>query len=134
MLHVLQTIPLLRIFDVAKARGFYLDFLGFQVDWEHRFDERAPLYLQISRAGCVLHLTEHHGDCCPGSTVFVRVGGLEEFHREITAKGYGYMRPGIEIAPWNAKVMEVIDPFGNRLRFNEDLVRPETVSRLQQST
>ncbi len=134
MLHVLQTIPLLRIFDVAKARGFYLEFLGFQVDWEHRFDERAPLYLQISRAGCVLHLTEHHGDCCPGSTVFVRVGGLEEFHREITAKGYSYMRPGIEIAPWNAKVMEVIDPFGNRLRFNEDLVQPETVSRLQQST
>ena len=29
------------------------------------------------------------------------------------------MRPGIEVAPWNARVMEVIDPFGNRLRFNE---------------
>jgi hypothetical protein len=125
-LHVLQTIPLLRIFDVGKARGFYLDFLGFQVDWDHRFDPQAPLYMQISRAGCVLHLTEHHGDCCPGSTVFVRVAGLEEFHREITAKGYSSMRPGIEVAPWNAKVMEVIDPFGNRLRFNEDLAQRET--------
>lgn len=40
-------------------------------------------------------------------------------HREITAKGYRLMRPGIELAPWNARVMEVIDPFGNRLRFNE---------------
>jgi Glyoxalase superfamily protein len=29
------------------------------------------------------------------------------------------MRPGIELAPSNARVMEVIDPFGNRLRFNE---------------
>jgi hypothetical protein len=28
---------------------------------------------------------------------------------------------GLEIAPWNARVMEVTDPFGNRLRFNEDL-------------
>lgn len=37
----------------------------------------------------------------------------------ITAKGYRLMRPGIELAPWNARVMEVIDPFGNRLRFNE---------------
>lgn len=55
--------------------------------------------------------------------MFVRTTDLEDFHREITAKGYGYMRPGVEIAPWNAKVMEVTDPFGNRLRFNEDLKR-----------
>jgi hypothetical protein len=34
------------------------------------------------------------------------------------------LRPGIEVAPWNAKVMEVTDPFGNRLRFNEDLPKP----------
>lgn len=35
-------------------------------------------------------------------------------------RGYGRARPGIEEAPWNAKVMEVTDPFGNRLRFSED--------------
>ena len=121
MLSVQQTIPILRIFDLGKAREFYLDFLGFRVDWEHRFDADAPAYLQVSRDKCVLHLTEHHGDCCPGSTVFVRISGIEEFHREITAKGYGYARPGIELAPWNAKLMEVTDPFGNRLRFNEYL-------------
>ena len=120
---VLQTIPILRIFDVDKAREFYVGFLGFTVDWEHRFDDRAPLYMQISRGRLVLHLSEHHGDACPGSTVFVRLTGLEAYHGEITAKGYGHMRPGIEQAPWNARVMEVIDPFGNRLRFNEDAAR-----------
>ncbi len=26
-------IPILRIFDEAKARAFYVDFLGFTVDW-----------------------------------------------------------------------------------------------------
>jgi uncharacterized glyoxalase superfamily protein PhnB len=30
----------------------------------------------------------------------------------------------VEIAPWNAKLMQVTDPFGNRLRFNEDLPSP----------
>ena len=49
-----QAIPLLRIFDVASARDFYLGFLGFGVDWEHRFEPGAPLYLQVSRDGCVL--------------------------------------------------------------------------------
>lgn len=34
------TIPILRIFDEAKAKEFYVAFLGFSVDWEHRFGER----------------------------------------------------------------------------------------------
>ena len=118
---MLQTIPILRIFDIAKAKEFYAGLLGFTIDWEHRFDDAAPVYMQVSRAGLVLHLTEHHGDCCPGSTVYVRMTGLDEFHREITAKGYGYLRPGVEQTFYGTKCMEVIDPFGNRIRFNEDL-------------
>lgn len=124
-MEVLQTIPLLRIFSIDKAREFYVGFLGFQIDWEHRFEADAPLYVQISRDGCVLHLTEHYGDCCPGATVFLWMTGLSEYHAEITARNYPYMRPGIEEAPWNARLMEVIDPFGNRLRFNEDQVEED---------
>jgi uncharacterized glyoxalase superfamily protein PhnB len=120
---VLETIPILRIFSVDKAREFYIDFLGFKIDWEHRFDEKAPLYMQISRDGCVLHLSEHYGECCPGSTVFLRVSGVEEYHREISAKGYGYMRPGLERTFHNSKQVSVIDPFGNRIRFDESLGR-----------
>ena len=118
-LTVVQTVPILRIFDVTKAKDFYVGFLGFAVDWEHRFDPAAPLYMQVSRGGCALHLSEHHGDACPGSTVFLRVTGLDAYHREITAKGYGYLRPGIEPTFHNSRGMEVIDPFGNRLRFDE---------------
>jgi catechol 2,3-dioxygenase-like lactoylglutathione lyase family enzyme len=39
-----RTTPILRIFDEAKAKEFYVDFLGFKVDWEHRFEETLPLY------------------------------------------------------------------------------------------
>ena len=123
-LNVHATIPILRIFDVAKAREFYVGFLGFGVDWEHRFDDRAPLYMQVSRGGLTLHLSEHHGDACPGSTVFLRVTGLEPFHAEISAKGYGYMRPGLERTFHNSRQVEVIDPFGNRLRFDEPADTP----------
>jgi catechol 2,3-dioxygenase-like lactoylglutathione lyase family enzyme len=117
----LQTVPIFRIFDEAKAREFYVEYLGFRIDWEHRFEPNMPLYMQISRGGLTLHLSEHYGDACPGSTVFVRMTGIDELHAELTAKQYKYLRPGVEIAPWNAKCMEVIDPFGNRIRFNEDL-------------
>jgi hypothetical protein len=120
-LEVLETIPIFRIFSVEKAKEFYVGFLGFKIDWEHRFNEKAPLYMQVSHAGCVLHLTEHYGDCCPGSTVFVRVKNIEGYHREISAKGYGFMRPAVEKTFHNSKGMEVIDPFGNRIRFDESL-------------
>ena len=115
------TIPILRIFDVDKARDFYQGFLGFQVDWEHRFDERAPVYMQVSRDGLTLHLTEHHGDCCPGSKVFVWMVGIEEFHNNITSRGYEYMRPGMETSFYGSRCVEVTDPFGNRISFNEEI-------------
>lgn len=121
MVEFQKTVPILRIFDVAKAKEFYVGFLGFTVDWEHRFDDNSPAYIQVSRAGLTLHLSEHHGDACPGSTVFVWMTGIEEFHTEITGKGYKYLRPGIEATFYDAKCVQVIDPFGNRIRFNEDM-------------
>lgn len=112
-------IPILRIFDVDKAYEFYRDFLGLTVDWEHRFHAGMPLYAQVSRGGLKLHLSEHHGDASPGSTVFVWMRGIVDFHRELTSKAYRYNRPGLESAPWDAKSVEVNDPFGNRIRFSE---------------
>jgi catechol 2,3-dioxygenase-like lactoylglutathione lyase family enzyme len=71
-----KTIPILRIFNVEKAKEFYVDYLGFSVDWEHHFEDNTPAYIQISRDGLMLHLSEHHGDCCPGSTAFVWMTGI----------------------------------------------------------
>jgi len=116
-----KTIPILRIFSVDKAREFYVEYLGFSIDWEHHFEDNTPAYIQVSRNGLTLHLSEHHSDSCPGSTVFVWMAGIEEFHRELGEKNYRYLRPGLETTFYNANCVQVIDPFGNRIRFNEDL-------------
>ena len=116
-----MVIPIFRIFDEAKAREFYIDWLGFKVDWEHRFEDNTPLYMQVSRGDITLHLSEHHGDACPGSKAFIVFEGLPEYHRELIEKKYKYNRPGLEIAPWNARTMTVIDPFHNQLLFSESL-------------
>jgi catechol 2,3-dioxygenase-like lactoylglutathione lyase family enzyme len=113
-----QAIPIIRIFDVAKAHEFYGGFLGFAVDWEHRFAAGLPLYMQVSRAGLLLHLSEHHGDASPGANAFVPMRGIRAFHAELAAKRYSYMNPGLEDMPWGLQIT-VSDPFGNRLRFCE---------------
>ncbi|MBU2581516.1 MAG: hypothetical protein KJ622_07345 [Alphaproteobacteria bacterium] len=76
-------IPIFRCFDEAKAKEFYCGFLGFQVDFEHRFAPDAPLYFQVSRDGVALHLSEHHGDVTPGSTVRIEVDDIEALHGEL---------------------------------------------------
>lgn len=121
-------VPILRIFDIAKADEFYLGFLGFSVDWDHRFDANAPLYRQISRGRLLLHLSEHHGDGSPGARLRVMMHGVEAFHREISSKSYRYMRPGLEETPWGTLETGVIDPFGNLIRFCEPIERSQTES------
>jgi uncharacterized glyoxalase superfamily protein PhnB len=112
-----KTTPILRIFDEAKAREFYVDFLGFKVDFEHRFEPGLPLYMQVSRDGCVLHLSEHYGDASPGSALRIETADLDAYQRELLAKGYKFARPGIEAMPWGTRDMSIQDPFGNRLTF-----------------
>lgn len=109
-------IPILRIFDEAKAREFYVGFLRFEVDWEHRFEPGLPLYMSISRDGCVLHLSEHHGDATPGSALRIPVCDIDALHAGLAAEPYKFARPGIEDRPWG-RDMSVTDPFGNRLVF-----------------
>lgn len=113
-----DAIPILRIFDEVKAREFYLGFLGFSVDWEHRFSDNAPLYMQVSRGVVRLHLSEHHGDASPGARVFIPMHGIDELHAELRARDYKYNKPGINTVDWGLEIT-THDPFGNRITFCE---------------
>ncbi|MGD0969147.1 MAG: glyoxalase superfamily protein [Candidatus Aquilonibacter sp.] len=119
-----RAIPVLRIFDVAKAREFYLDYLGFSVEFEHRFHDGAPLFMGIVRDGLELFLSEHHGDGSPGARVRIEMQGVDELHDELSAKGYRYMNPGIQEQDWGTRDLSVVDPFGNHLIFSERVANP----------
>ncbi len=110
-------IPILRIFDEAKAREFYLDYLDFDVVFEHRFDAAAPLYMEVRRGECVLHLSEHSGDATPGAAIRIEVEDVRAYHAELMAKSYKYARPGVERMPWGLDEMTVRDNFSNRIVF-----------------
>ncbi|WP_312416390.1 glyoxalase superfamily protein [Shinella sp.] len=113
-----QAVPIVRIFDVAKAHEFYLGFLGFSVDWEHRYGDNFPLYTQVSRDNLRLHLSEHAGDATPGGNMVVYMKGIRAFQKELIDKNYRYMKPGLEDEGSRLEVT-VIDPFQNRIRFME---------------
>jgi catechol 2,3-dioxygenase-like lactoylglutathione lyase family enzyme len=114
-----RAIPVLRIFDLAKAREFYGEFLGMSWDWEHRFEPALPVFAQVSRGGLVLFLSEHFGDGTPGTKLILRMRGLDAFRTELLARSYRHARPGVEDQPWGWRDMTIVDPFGNRLVFSE---------------
>jgi hypothetical protein len=82
-----KTTLILRIFDEVKAKEFYVDFLSFKIDWEHRFEPGLPLYMQISKDSCILHLSEHHGDASPGAAMRIETKELEAFQKQLCGKG-----------------------------------------------
>ena len=116
---VQSVIPILRIFDEAKAKEFYVDWLGFKIDWEHRFEENFPLYMQVSAEGIQLHLSEHHGDGTPGTQLHIYCTGLKEFQQKLNNKNYKYGKPGLKETFYDTWSMTVHDPFGNQLIFDE---------------
>ncbi|MNJ99254.1 Bleomycin resistance protein [compost metagenome] len=115
-MYISAATPIIRIFDEAKATEFYLDFLGFKSDWEHRFGENFPVYLQVRRSSLILHLSEHYGDATPGSAIFIPIDDIDALHAELLAKDYKNAKPGVEDLPWG-RMMDITDPFGNHLRF-----------------
>jgi catechol 2,3-dioxygenase-like lactoylglutathione lyase family enzyme len=114
-----RTVPIFRIFSLEKAREFYIDFLGFKVDWEHRFAPDAPVYMQMSRDGLAIHLSEHHGDGTPGSLAYIYTTGVKALHRELNDKNYRHNHPGLQEREWGMTDLIVTDPFNNRIVFAE---------------
>ncbi|MEM7299626.1 MAG: glyoxalase superfamily protein [Pseudomonadota bacterium] len=110
-------IPILRSFDETKAREFYLDFLGFDLVFEHRFDPNAPLYMGVQLGGCHLHISEHFDDACPGAAVRIEVDDVRAFCRELNAKKYKNARPEVMKQSWGFYDMAIDDPAGNRIIF-----------------
>ena len=112
-------IPILRIFDEAMARGFYLNYLGAAETFSHRFDPKAPLYLRVQLHGADLHLSEHYGDATPGSSIRLRIEDLPRYGAELIKAAYANANPSITEQPWGLD-MPISDPFGNRIIFCQD--------------
>jgi catechol 2,3-dioxygenase-like lactoylglutathione lyase family enzyme len=112
-------VPILRIFDRTKAVEFYIDYLGFRLDWEHGGHvDHSPLYAQVSRGAAVLHLSEHHGDASPGGAALIPVVDVSGLHDELHGRAYDFAKPGVRSEDWG-RVMVVVDPFHNRLVFHQ---------------
>lgn len=121
------TIPVLRIFSEQTAKAFYVDFLGFTLDFGGPAGGPGdPFYGQVSRPGATLQLTEQPYEPGPGATVDIWLTGLDDLRDELIARDHGVFGPALGVPPigevhWGARVLIIADPFGNHLRLSEPL-------------
>lgn len=113
-----RVFPQLRMTDWQRSRRFYIDGLGFTVDWEHRFYPGSPVFTQITREGLSLFLTEHAGDCQVGGAAYLVVDNVDALYEEIRERGIEVVEPPTDTS-WGRREMTLKDPDGNTLRFSQ---------------
>ena len=102
-----EAIAVLRVTDASRSADWYRR-LGYEVEWEHRFEPGLPLFVSIALGGAArLFLSEHEGDAPPDSLVHLRVDDVDVVAQEFAS-------PVIDL-PW-AREVHLTDPDGNRLR------------------
>lgn len=115
-----EVFPTLRITDEARSRAFYVEGLGFTVDWEHRFEPGFPVFMQISRGGRSLYLSQHRDDCQVGGLVYLYVSDVDAWHAAAVAAGLALSGPP-ESQPWGVRDFRLTDPDGNQLNIGTRL-------------
>jgi catechol 2,3-dioxygenase-like lactoylglutathione lyase family enzyme len=113
-------IPQLRITNAEQSLRFFVEMLGFQIDWEHRFEPGFPLFVQLTRQGQTIFLTEHTGDCQVGGAVYFIVPDAARCMSEFEQKGIVPTNP-LTNMPWGTQEFVLTDPDGNRLRFASEV-------------
>ena len=110
-----KVIPTFRITDYEKSKSFYIDGLGFSIDWEHRFEPDFPVYMQITRDGLSLSLSQHTGDCQVGGLVHIFVESVDDWYSDFQSRGVSVKQRPNEGIP-GLRIMTVVDPDGNQIR------------------
>ena len=109
-------IPHLRILDYQKAVDFYVDSLGFKIDFEWRHEPGFPVYMGICLGTLYIHLSEHEGSgpSGQGRGLTLSVTNADSWFETLKHKGIKFEQE-IQTQPWGSREFIMHDPFGNTI-------------------
>ncbi|MEK3884904.1 glyoxalase superfamily protein [Paenibacillus sp. PL2-23] len=111
-----KVIPAFRITDYERSKSFYVEGLGFHVDWEHRFEPNFPVFVQITKDHMTIYLTEHAGDCQVGGLIHLFVPHVDSWYNELLSKHEILVIEPPHEDLEGLRMMTITDPDGNQLR------------------
>ncbi|MBZ0189894.1 MAG: VOC family protein [Candidatus Obscuribacterales bacterium] len=119
-----KIVPVLQIDDGDEAKAFYVDKLGFELDFEWRHEPGFPVFMGVKKGELYIHLSEH-GKGHSGSEVYIFVDDIEYWHTRCKTNGIS-IEQGPEKKPWGNTDMLLKDPHRNSLRFSQGATHEPT--------
>lgn len=114
-----RSTPILRVADLDASLTYYVDQLGFHVEW------RDGSVASVQRGGAALMLSQ--GDQGhAGTWVWIGVADADAAHEELKRRGTIVRHPPTNY-PWGSREAHVADPDGNVLRLGSDVRAGEPV-------
>jgi catechol 2,3-dioxygenase-like lactoylglutathione lyase family enzyme len=107
-----RAIPILPAEDLAAAKTFYVDGLGFRVAFEASEDGRTGL-LGLERGTINLTLDSPMDGHGRNACVSLQVNDADAYYREWSAK-VAVLRPPHD-EDWGARTFDLLDPSGNTI-------------------
>ena len=114
-------VPVLSVGSYEETISHYVEWLGFNVDWEYR-EEQLPFVISITRDGFSFMLTEldtsSESETSTGSWTTIYVSDIEAMSEELNSRRSNSVK--IELYPPNdIAQIHVIDPWKNLLVFEQ---------------
>ena len=103
--------PILRVEDIARSRRYYVETLGFSLDWD------AEAMISVSRDGKSIMLCEREQGQ-PGTWLWIGVEDADALFAEVSARGARIRTPPRNFT-W-AYEFQVEDPDGHVLRIGSE--------------
>ena len=110
-----SVVPVLSVGSYEETVSHYVEWLGFNVDWEYR-EEQLPFVISITRDGFSFMLAE--SETTTGSWTTIYVSDVEAMSEELNSRRSNSVK--IELYPPNdIAQIHVIDPWKNLLVFEQ---------------
>ena len=108
-------VPVLSVGSYEETVSHYVEWLGFNVDWEYR-EQQLPFVISITRDGFSFMLAE--SETSTGSWTTIYVSDSEAMSEELNSRRSNSVK--IELYPPNdIAQIHVIDPWKNLLVFEQ---------------
>ena len=116
-----NVVPVLSVGSYEETVSHYVEWLGFNVDWEYR-EKQLPFVISITRDGFSFMLTEldtsSESETSTGSWTVIYVSDIEAMSEELNSRRSNSVK--IELYPPNdIAQIHVIDPWKNLLVFEQ---------------
>ncbi|MFD2034660.1 glyoxalase superfamily protein [Belliella marina] len=114
-----KVIPVLKVSDFKLAKQFYIDHMGFEVEWEEHVVDKSYSYMVISFNHIIFHMTDCDKEKMSTGKIFIEYSEICEYIKFLSARKCTFEVIDLEMFPWKSIGIQIEDPFDHHLVFFE---------------